>query len=58
MNYRCACGMEYVVAPKEIPLANDERLICNCGRELKGRWSSRNFDYEPINPFPEGPCKH
>lgn len=58
MKYRCTCGMEYVVAPKEIPLTNDEQLICNCGCELKGRWSSRYFDYEPINLFPaEGPCK-
>jgi len=31
MNYRCTCGMDYVVVPKEIPLANDEQVICDCG---------------------------
>jgi predicted SprT family Zn-dependent metalloprotease len=48
MNYRCQCGVDYVVSPKEIPLMEDERLLCdNCGHELKGRWGSRNFDYAP-----------
>jgi hypothetical protein len=60
MNYYCNCGMEYVVIPKEIPLTRDERLVCaNCGCELRGRWSSRNFDYEPLHLFPqEEPSKH
>lgn len=54
MNYRCNCGKEFVVIPKEIPLTRDEQLICaDCGCELKGRWSSRNFDYEPLDLFQE-----
>jgi hypothetical protein len=59
-NHRRNCGLEYVVVPKEIPLAKDEQFICdNCGRELKGRWSSRNLDYEPFHLFPvEAPRKH
>jgi hypothetical protein len=49
MIYRCSCGTEYVVIPKEIPLPNDEQYICaSCGCGLRGRWSSRNFDYEPL----------
>ena len=41
MVNRCRCGMRYVVVPEEIPLLNDEQLLCvNCGRELRGRWSS------------------
>jgi hypothetical protein len=50
MIHGCDCGSEYVVIPKEIPLANDEPFICaSCGCELRGRWSSRNFDYEPFH---------
>jgi len=60
MIYRCNCGVEYVVIPKEIPLAKNEQLICaNCGCELRGRWSSQNFDYEPFNLCSEEePRKH
>ncbi|MBR0955341.1 hypothetical protein [Bradyrhizobium canariense] len=48
LNHHCRCGARYVVVSKEIPLPNDEQLSCvHCGRELKGRWSSRYFDYEP-----------
>jgi hypothetical protein len=52
MNYRCTCGTDYVVVPKEIPLANDEQVICDCGCPLKLRWSSRNFDYQPVYRTP------
>jgi hypothetical protein len=54
MICRCDCGADYAVVPKEIPLANDEHCTCaGCGCELRGRWSSRNFDYEPLCPRPE-----
>ena len=54
MNHRCGCGASYLVVPKEIPLAEDEFLICDaCGCSLKGRWSSRNFDYERCSSFPD-----
>jgi hypothetical protein len=50
MVHGCNCGSEYVVIPKEIPLAKDEPFMCaSCGCELRGRWSSRNFDYEPFH---------
>lgn len=49
MVHRCDCGTDHIVTPKEIPLANDEPCSCaSCGCELKGRWSSRYFDYEPL----------
>src|SRR5262245_61948261 len=58
MSYRCYVGMEYVVTPKEIPLTKDEWLACeHCGCELKGKWSSRNFDYQASLPIPEKPAR-
>jgi hypothetical protein len=49
MIHRCDCGTDHVVIPKEIPLASDEHCVCaDCGCELRGRWSSRNFDYAPL----------
>jgi hypothetical protein len=36
MNYHCQCDMDYVVAPKKIPLMNDQWLTgANCGCEAK-----------------------
>jgi hypothetical protein len=53
MKHRCNCGVQYVIVPKEIPLAKNERLVCDdCGRELSGQWSSRYFDYEPFRQPP------
>lgn len=50
MIHRCDCGTDHAVIPKEIPLANDEPCICaGCGCELRGRRSSRYFDYEPLH---------
>lgn len=47
LNHHCRCGARFVIVPNEIPLPHDELLSCvHCGRELKGRWSSRYFDYE------------
>lgn len=47
LSLRCSCGTLYLCVPKEIPLPNDERVSCiRCGRELKGRRSSRYVDYE------------
>jgi hypothetical protein len=54
MIHRCDCGTDHVVIPKEIPLANDEQCLCaSCGCEVRGRWSSRYFDYEPFHLLPE-----
>ena len=48
MRYQCPCGTEYRIVPKEIPLANDEVIICECGRPIgyKGKYGTRSFDYE------------
>lgn len=58
--HRCSCGAGYIVIPKELPLPKDEPLVCaHCECALNGRWSSRNFDYEPLDPFPDTqPRKH
>jgi hypothetical protein len=48
MKHRCACGLEFVLNPREIPLSEDEDLVCDCGRRIKGTRSTRYFDYEPI----------
>jgi hypothetical protein len=54
MIYGCDCGTDYVVIPKEIPVANDEHHVCaGCGSELRGRWSLRNFDYAPLHSSPK-----
>lgn len=50
MKHRCPCGLKYLVTPKEIPLNENERIVCICGRDVKGRWSSKFFDYELIQP--------
>jgi hypothetical protein len=36
------------IIPKEIPIAGDEVVHCECGREFKDRHSTRYFDYEKI----------
>jgi hypothetical protein len=48
LRFRCACGVSYKIIPKEIPLAEDEVIHCECGRALKARHSTRYFDYEKI----------
>jgi hypothetical protein len=40
--------VSYKIIPKEIPLAEDEVIHCECGRALKARHSTRYFDYEKI----------
>jgi hypothetical protein len=53
MKHCCACGQEYVLNPKEIPLSADETIFCQgCGRIVRGQRSTRYFDYEPI-PTPK-----
>jgi len=48
MLYRCPCGAEYWICPKEIPLTKEETIFCECGLLLAGRCSTRFFDYERI----------
>ena len=36
MRYRRSCGAEYAVIPKEVPLAKEEVIFCQCGRMLQG----------------------
>jgi hypothetical protein len=53
MIFYCICRMRYNVFPKEIPLPEDERIVCvKCRRELKGKRGTRYFDYEPCEPGP------
>jgi hypothetical protein len=48
-RYRCPCGADYALIPKEVPLAIDEAIFCKCGRMLKGtKYSTKYFDYEPV----------
>jgi hypothetical protein len=32
MKHCCACGLEYLLNPKEIPLLEEEEFFCECGR--------------------------
>lgn len=49
MQFRCPCGAMYKIVPKEIPLAKDEVILCECGRMLlDSRHSTRHFDYEKV----------
>jgi len=51
MRYRCSCGAEYTVIPKEVPLAKEEVIFCRCGRMLRGsKHSTKYFDYELLSP--------
>jgi hypothetical protein len=41
--------MEYALNPKEIPLSEDEVILCEgCGHPISGLRSTRFFDYEPL----------
>jgi hypothetical protein len=46
LRYQCSCGALYRITPKEIPLAKDEVIFCNCGRLVQGKHSTKYFDYE------------
>ena len=48
LRFRCPCGAAYRVMPKEVPLAEDEVIFCDCGRVLEDKHSTRYFDYEKI----------
>jgi hypothetical protein len=41
--------MEYALTPKEIPLSEDEVILCEgCGLRISGLRSTQFFDYEPL----------
>ena len=46
MHFECGCGATYLVVPKEIPLSEDEVIVCECGRLIRAKRSTRYFDYE------------
>lgn len=49
MKHICICGQVFSIVPKEIPLSADDLVVCDCcGLTVKGRWSTRFFDYEPV----------
>jgi hypothetical protein len=49
MEHSCICGQVFSIVPKEIPLSADYLVVCDCcGLPVKGRWSTRFFDYEPV----------
>jgi len=50
LRFRCPCGAAYRITPREVPLASDEVISCECGSVLvEDRHSTRYFDYEKIN---------
>ena len=48
MCYRCLCGAQYRISPKEVPLARDEIILCECGRLIQGKHGTRYFDYDRL----------
>src|SRR4051812_44982165 len=50
MKHMCSCGREYAAVPREVPLSADDPVNCHsCGCLLRGRRSSRYFDYFPVD---------
>lgn len=49
MLYRCPCGRLYRICPKEIPLAKDEIIFCDCGRLIQDKHGTRCFDFERLS---------
>jgi hypothetical protein len=54
MRYQCRCGVEYAVSPKEIPLAKEEVIFCECGHMIRGKHSTKFFDYARIRSWQDG----
>lgn len=48
LSFCCPCGAAFRITPREVPLAKDEVILCDCGRVLEDRHSTRYFDYEKI----------
>jgi hypothetical protein len=48
MKHYCECGRGYSITPKEVPLSERTCIVCVCGLDVKGRWSSQFFDYAPF----------
>jgi hypothetical protein len=48
MRHFCECGRGYLIIPKDVPLNERTRVVCACGLDVKARWSSQFFDYQPF----------